>query len=49
MESNEFFPSKIKKSKFYIDITLQNVRENYHIKENFFQKLRKIIKKLLRK
>jgi hypothetical protein len=49
MKNDEFYPIKIKKSKLYIDITLQNIRENYHIKESFFYKLRKIIKKILKK
>ena len=49
MKNDEFYPTKIKKSKLYIDITMQNIRENYHIKEGFFYKLRRFIKKILKK
>jgi hypothetical protein len=49
MKSYDNYPEKLKKSKAYLDITLQNIRKNYHIKESFFKKLQRFFKKILKK
>jgi len=46
---DDFYPNKIRKSKLYIDATLKDIYENYHIKRSFFQKVIKAIKRVFSK
>jgi len=49
MINNNFYPNKIRKSKLYIEATLKDIEENYHIKRSFFKKLLLSIKKIFSK
>jgi len=47
--NSEFEPHRLKKSKLYLDITLKSIKENYPIKYTFFEKIKQLLKKILKK
>jgi len=51
MINSNFYPTKIRKSKLYIEATLKDMEENYHVKvkKGFMKKLIFSIKKLFSK
>jgi len=46
---DDFYPNKIRKSKLYIEATLQDIYQNYHVKRSFFKKVFRFIKRVFSK